>query len=282
MSDSKKVIDSLERENSINKDKIQSLQLMAGIYNEQLNSLTTNVYNNPILDTEPGIVESNKAIIVSKDGTIDNLNLTGNIVATNIKNYYQTVNSEDTEVGDLGFWGSAALGLGSNYAQVTSSGTPSSQDLWRRFTSWKTSGPDFINSNTNIFSPQNYGFKALVAGTYKVTVNMAFVTIKTERQNMAIRLAKNALKDDVQNSVNENPGPLGGTEPFARNPNGYSGYSGIAFANVTHIMTLAAEDQVSLYTTNIGRLGDPGQPNDVENVFAREGYSQLLVEYLGV
>mgnify|MGYP001183885149 CR=1 FL=1 len=275
MSDSKKVIDSLERENSINKDKIQSLQLMAGIYNEQLNSLTTNVYNNPILDTEPGIVESNKAIIVSKDGTIDNLNLTGNIVATNIKNYYQTTNSEDTGVGDLGFWNTG------NYAQATDSGTPSDKDLWRRFTSWKTSGPDFINSNTNIFSPQNYGFKALVAGTYKVTVNMAFVTIKTERQNMAIRLAKNALKDDVQNSMNENPGPLGGTEPFTRNPAGYSGYSGIAFANVTHIMTLAAEDQVSLYTTNIGRLGNPGSQNDVENVFAREGYSQLLVEYLG-
>tara|TARA_B100001142_G_scaffold328855_1_gene390136 strand:- start:3863 stop:4672 length:810 start_codon:yes stop_codon:yes gene_type:complete len=269
MSDSKKVIDSLERENSINKDKIQSLQLMAGIYNEQLNSLTTNVYNNPILDTEPGIVESNKAIIVSKDGTIDNLNLTGNIVATNIKNYYQTVNNEDDEVGDFGFWGSGS------YSQATSSGVPSDKNQWKRFESWKTSGSDFINSNTNVFSPQDYGFKALAAGTYKVTVNMAFQTDRTDRQNIAIRLAKNALNDDVQNNVNENPGPMGGTEPFTRNTSGYPGYNAIAFANVTHIMTLAIDDQVSLYSTNIGVIS--GQ----QNVFAREGYSQLLVEYLG-
>jgi len=269
MTDNQKAIDSLEREISINKDKIQSLQLMAGIHTEQMRTLTNDVNNNPVLDTEPGIVNPSKAIIVSKNGTIDNLKLTGNLVATNIKKYYQTVNSEDSEVGDLGLWGSG------NYTQATSSGASSDKDLWKRFESWKTSGPDFINSNTSIFSPQDYGFKALVAGTYKVTVNMAFQTDRTDRQHIAIRLAKNALKDDVQNDVNENPGPLGGTEPFVRNPSGYPGYNAIAFANVTHIMTLAAEDQVSIYSTNIGVI------NGQQNVFAREGYSQFLVEYLG-
>ena len=79
MSDNQKAIDSLERDNSINKSKIESLQRTDGIMNEQLKLLTKNVHNNHVLDTEPGIVNPNKAIIVSKDGTIDNLKLTGNL-----------------------------------------------------------------------------------------------------------------------------------------------------------------------------------------------------------
>lgn len=273
MSDSKKVIDSLERENSINKDKIQSLQLMAGIYNEQLNSLTTNVYNNPILDTEPGIVESNKAIIVSKDGTIDNLNLTGNIVATNIKNYYQTINLLNSSCANLGFWNGPRP---ESQQTVTGAGAPSNKDLWKRFESWKTSGSDCINSNTSIFSPQDYGFKALVPGTYKVYVHMAFQGNRTNT-NLVIRLAKNALVNDTEDNEKENPGPLSGTSSDIGSTHAGGGiYSAFGSATITHIMNLAAEDQVSVYITNVGVIDPNG--NDAT---ARYGYSQFLVEYLG-
>ena len=40
MSDNKKAVDSLEKENLINKDKIQSLQTISGIHTEQMKSIT--------------------------------------------------------------------------------------------------------------------------------------------------------------------------------------------------------------------------------------------------
>ena len=68
-------------------------------------------------------------------------------------------------------------------------------------------GDDTVNSNTNVFSPQDYGFKALVAGTYKITVHMTFQT-ERQNQNVVIRLAKGPLVNDVEDLNNENPGPL--------------------------------------------------------------------------
>ena len=43
MSDNQKAIDSLERENSINKDKIQNLQSISGIHTEQMKSITNDL-----------------------------------------------------------------------------------------------------------------------------------------------------------------------------------------------------------------------------------------------
>tara|TARA_B100001564_G_scaffold347676_1_gene348683 strand:+ start:11015 stop:11218 length:204 start_codon:yes stop_codon:yes gene_type:complete len=43
MSDNQKAIDSLERENSINKDKIQSLQSISGIHTEQMKTITNDL-----------------------------------------------------------------------------------------------------------------------------------------------------------------------------------------------------------------------------------------------
>lgn len=43
MSDNQKSIDSLERENSINKDKIQSLQSISGIHTEQMKTITNDL-----------------------------------------------------------------------------------------------------------------------------------------------------------------------------------------------------------------------------------------------
>jgi len=43
MSDNQKAIDSMERENSINKDKIQSLQTISGIHTEQMKTITNDL-----------------------------------------------------------------------------------------------------------------------------------------------------------------------------------------------------------------------------------------------
>ena len=152
---------------------------------------------------------------------------------------------------------------------------PSTASVWTRYTSWKISGDDTVNSNTNVFSPQDYGFKALVAGTYKITVHMTFQT-ERQHQNVVIRLAKGALVDDVADSNNENPGPLANMkiDGFSSPNNGK--IHSIGCAHVAHIFNLVAGDEVSVYTVQVG-YNDPAG----NNVHTREGYSQFLAEYLG-
>ena len=188
----------------------------------------------------------------------------GNVVATNIKNYYQTTNSLNSTVGDNG---------GSTHS--TNAGCPSPAGDWLQYNSWKTTGVDTVNSNTNVFSPKTYGFEALVAGTYKITVNMAFQTDRSN-QLIVIRLAKNGLNDELQNSTQENPGPLAGSGFI---PGYFNGGKTNSFgaAGLTHIMTLDANDKVSVYTTNVGQI----HSGTGQNSFTREGYSQFLAEYLG-
>ena len=195
-----------------------------------------------------------------------NIKTSGNVIATNIKNYYQTVNFANSTVADSS----------DSTTQVTNAGCPSTASVWTRYTSWKTSGDDFYpNYNTSVFSPQSYGFKALVAGTYKVHVHMTFQT-ERQHQNVVIRLAKGALVDDVADSNNENPGPLANMkiDGFSSPNNGK--IHSIGCAQITHIMTLAANDEVSVYTVQVG-YNDPNG----NNVHTREGYSQFLAEYLG-
>ena len=96
----------------------------------------------------------------------------GNVIATNIKNYYQTVNSANSTVADNG----------NHTTQITNAGCPSTATDWTRYLSWKTTGDYTINSHSNVFSPDSYGFKALVAGTYKITVNMAFLKDKIKHR----------------------------------------------------------------------------------------------------
>ena len=43
MSDNQNAVDSLEKENLINKDKIQSLQTISGIHTEQMKSITNDL-----------------------------------------------------------------------------------------------------------------------------------------------------------------------------------------------------------------------------------------------
>ena len=113
-----------------------------------------------------------------------------------------------------------------------------------------------------------------MAGTYKITVHMAFQSNKTN-QNIVIRLA-NGLNDDVADSDNENPGCVAGTNKF----DGFGGanagkINSFGSATLTHIMTLAANDQISVWTANVGQI------HSAPNSNTREGYSQFLAEYLG-
>ena len=195
-----------------------------------------------------------------------NIKASGNVVATNIKNYYQTVNEENSTVGDK-----------SSTTQVTNAGCPSTNTDWTRYLSWKTSGVDTVNSNSNIFEAKNHGFKAKVAGTYKITLNIAIQAVGAN-QSIVIRLAKNALNSDVQDSDNENPGALAGTGYLPGFGGSNTGkINSFGSASITHIMTLAIDDEVSMYTVNTGQVHSGSGANS----FTREGYSQFLAEYLG-
>ena len=216
---------------------------------------------------------SNIGIGVTNDNATEKLHVVGNIQAdggniqaNNIKSFYQTVNSFKSDVADKN----------DTTTQVTNSGCPSNASDWTRYTGWITTGVDTTNSDSAIFEPKNYGFQAKVAGTYKVNVHMAFQTARSS-QNVAIRLAKNNLVNDVDDSDNENPGPISSTGFILGNPGATAGrQQSMASSQITHIMTLAVNDEVSLYTVNIGYNHPAGN-----NVNTRRGYSQFLVEYLG-
>ena len=84
-----------------------------------------------------------------------------------------------------------------------------------------------------------------MAGTYKVTVHMTFQTFKSN-QNVVIRLAKYGLNNDVADSNNENPGPL--ANMYMNSYQNAGKIHSIGCAQITHIMTLAVHDEVSVYT----------------------------------
>ena len=197
---------------------------------------------------------------------VGNIQADGNIQANNIKSFYQTANFQKSNVADTS----------NTTTQVTNSGCPSNASDWTRYLGWKTTGDDTINTDAAMFEARSYGFRAKVAGTYKINVHMAFQTAKLY-QNVAIRLAKNNLVDDVNDIDNENPGPIASTGYIPGDTGGLAGRSqSFASAQITHIMTLAVNDEISVYTVNIG-FNDPAGGN----VNTRKGYSQFLVEYLG-
>lgn len=216
---------------------------------------------------------SNIGIGVQNDNATEKLHVVGNIQAdggniqaNNIKSFYQTVNSLKSNVADNN----------NTTTQVTNSGCPSNASDWTRYTGWITTGVDTTNTDSAIFEPKDYGFQAKVAGTYKVNVHMAFQTFSFH-QNVAIRLAKNNLVNDVDDSDNENPGPISSTGYIPGNGSFPGRVHCMASSQITHIMTLAVNDEVSLYTVNIGNNLDSAG----NNVHTRRGYSQFLVEYLG-
>ena len=96
-------------------------------------------------------------------------------------------------------------------------------------------------------------------------------------QSIVIRLAKNGLNDEVADSDQENPGPLAGTGYIPGFGAPHTGkINSFGSASITHIMTLAVNDQISVYTANVGQVHGGGN-----NCNTREGYSQFLAEYLG-
>ena len=88
--------------------------------------------------------------------------------------------------------------------------------------------------------------------------------------------AKYGLNNDVADSNNENPGPLANMYIGGFGGGNAGRIHSIGCAQITHIMTLAVDDEVSVYTVQVG-YNDPAG----NNVHTREGYSQLLAEYLG-
>lgn len=286
-------LDNLYRANHEQDSKISDLQRIVAVDREQLKFVASNLHgldsllttmtelelnvttNTELLSATPGIATGGKALILHSSGDVGigttgapdtKLHVVGNIQANNIKSFYQTVNNQKNDVADTS----------NTTTQVTNSGCPSNASDWFRYTGWKTSGNDTINTDAAIFEPKSTGFQAKVAGIYKINVHMAFQTAK-QFQNVAIRLAKNNLVDDVNDTDNENPGPMASTGYIIGATGGISGRSqSFASAQITHIMTLAVDDEISVYTVNIGDNDPAGG-----NVNTRKGYSQFLVEYLG-
>ena len=92
-------------------------------------------------------------------------------------------------------------------------------------------------------------------------------------------MAKDGLNDEVADSDQENPGPLAGTGWIL----GFGGVNtgkinSFGSASITHIMTLAVNNEISVYTANVGQVHGNGVTG--VNSHTRKGYSQFLAEYL--
>jgi len=144
---------------------------------------------------------------------------------------------------------------------------------WTRFPSWKQNlSNDTINTDLNngndllgVFQDVlgGYGVKVKAAGYYKATCQMHFYST-TANTSVAIRFAKNALVDDVQDQDTENPGPCQMSNVSANTASS---------ACLSHVMLCAVDDVISVYTSKAGADG---------TVVTSPASCSLRVEFFGL
>ena len=202
----------------------------------------------------------------------EKLQVSGNIKATGTitgkKQFYQTVNSYNNQVNNL------PVSLTSNLtSKLNNNGLASLASNWTRFPSWKQNlSNDTINTDLNngndllgVFQDVlgGYGVKVKAAGYYKATCQMHFYST-TANTSVAIRFAKNALVDDVQDQDTENPGPCQMSNVSANTASS---------ACLSHVMLCAVDDVISVYTSKAGADGQ---------VVTSPASCTLLIEFFGL
>jgi hypothetical protein len=237
--------------------------------------------NTGLLSATPGIATGGKALILHSSGDVGigttgapdtKLHVVGDIKATGTitgkKQFYQTVNSYNNQVNNL------PVSLTSNLtSKLNNNGLASLASNWTRFPSWKQdASDDTINTDLNNGNDQlgvfqdvlgGYGVKVKAAGYYKATCQMHFYST-TANTSVAIRFAKNALVDDVQDQDTENPGPCQMSNITANTASS---------ACLSHVMLCAVDDVISVYTSKAGADG---------TVVTSPASCTLLIEFFGL
>jgi len=232
-----------------------------------------------LLSATPGIATGGKALILHLSGDVGigttgapdtKLHVVGDIKATGTitgnKQFYLTVNSYNANVNSL------PVNL-TTASKLNNSGLASLASNWTRFPSWKQNlSNDTINTDLNngndllgVFQDVlgGYGVKVKAAGYYKATCQMHFYST-TANTSVAIRFAKNALVDDVQDQATENPGPCQMSNISA---------NAASSACLSHVMLCAVDDVISVYTSKAGADG---------TVVTSPASCTLLIEFFGL
>jgi hypothetical protein len=249
-------------------------------FDYQVYTNTTNIATNTgLLSATPGIATGGKALILHSSGDVGigttgapdtKLHVVGDIKATGTitgnKQFYLTVNSYNANVNSL------PVNL-TTASKLNNSGLASLASNWTRFPSWKQNlSNDTINTDLNngndllgVFQDVlgGYGVKVKAAGYYKATCQMHFYST-TANTSVAIRFAKNALVDDVQDQDTENPGPCQMSNVSANTASS---------ACLSHVMLCAVDDVISVYTSKAGADG---------TVVTSPASCTLLIEFFGL
>ena len=235
-------------------------------FDDQVFTNTTNIAtsifnitrNTELLSAFAGVATGGKALIVHPQGFI---------IAK--PQFYQTQNTYNNGSNDLPFDNYPGLnaGLGPPYSppgtiaqapKLFNNGLARLAADWKQYTSWanniqtKNSDPDTFE---NVLT---YGVKVKQSGYYKVTCHMQFRSTIADTA-VAIRFALHrpgdvdTLVDDENDSplnYSENPSPCQVSDVICQ------GDKTAGSVCLSHVIQIAADDEVSVYTSGAGVFGE--------------------------
>ena len=219
--------------------------------------------NTELLSATPGIATGGKALILHSSGDVGigttgapdtKLHVVGDIKATGTirgkTQFFQTFN---------GYFNNNVNSLPVNLttaSKLNNNGLARLASNWYQYPSWLGTSPGPFIFNTDLYDSSNgqgmfvgaggVGVKVKVAGFYKATCQMHFYS-QVANTSVAIRFAKNALVDDIQDGDQENPGPCQMSPKQTANT--------ASSACLDQIILCAVDDVISVYTSKNGADG---------------------------
>ena len=260
---SNKTLENLERDNSINKSKIESLQKIDGIMNEQLKLLTKNVLEISNIKQTVDSLSSWSAQLQQSPGVAQPIS------------FAQTISwmPSDTISSNLSSPDGMNVNLkGSTYNSIAKLHDIATQDdQWFRLDLWSTStnGNTYTNSNETVYEVLRHGFRVNKAGYFKLNCTLHLKPFQTNRYNIGMRFGKKLAADaHVDSTISSSTGGI--IRPSADSANftltgvpvasGYvnlhsSGTKANESKHIDHILYLDVGDEVALFTTGFGVYG---------------------------
>ena len=221
---------------------------------------TTNIATNTgLLSATAGVATGRKALIVHPKGFI-----------TSLPQFYQTQNGYNNGLNDLPFNNYNDLTYGPPYtppgtiaqaSKLNNNGLARLAADWKQYTSWvnPATNAQVKNSDPDTFeNVSNYGVKVKQSGYYKVTCHMQFRSTIADTA-VAIRFALHrpgdvdTLVDDENDAplnYSENPSPCQVSDVICQ------GDKTAGSVCLSHVIQIAADDEVSVYTSGAGVFGE--------------------------
>ena len=231
-------------------------------FDYQVFTNTTNIATNTgLLSATAGVATGRKALIVHPKGFI-----------TSRPQFYQTQNGYNNGLNDLPFNNYPGLNAGSGppytppgtiaqASKLNNNGLARLAADWKQYTSWvnPATNAQVKNSDPDTFeNVSNYGVKVKQSGYYKVTCHMQFRSTIADTA-VAIRFALHrpgdvdTLVDDENDAplnYSENPSPCQVSDVICQ------GDKTAGSVNLSHVIQLAVDDEVSVYTSGAGVFGE--------------------------